>query len=377
MRLMSALLISTLAALPMGVARAEVYADQATGPLALAGKRFVDDWHRFRHRFVAADGRVIDSGNGDISHSEGQGYGMLFAVAAGDREAFDELRRWTRQVLQRKDGLHYWRYDPKQRPPITDPNSAADGELLIAWALLRAADRWQEAAYRTEALHIIAAFEDRLIRRIGSRLVIIPWDFADLDSPRVINLSYFVFPALQEIAVAKNTALWVELYEDCLGLVQTARFGPLDLPPDWLAIDDDNHVGIWQQRKPYFSYDAIRIPLYLLWAGHDTDAFLGRFRSAWAPFQSKRAPDWFDLTSQGGHSKDAAPVGFAAVRAVTESVAAAAGGGTANAADIANVYSARDYYSACLILLSRLAELEWWQAATLGSAAQPVTNELR
>ena len=30
-------------------------------------------------------GRVVDTGNGLISHSEGQGYGMLLAVAAGDR----------------------------------------------------------------------------------------------------------------------------------------------------------------------------------------------------------------------------------------------------------------------------------------------------
>ncbi len=362
MRLTSALLLSLLAVLPIGAARAQVYADQAAEPLDVLGKRFVDDWHRFRHRFVAGDGRVIDSGNGDISHSEGQGYAMLFAVAAGERDAFDELRGWTRRVLQRKDGLHYWRYDPRQHPAITDPNAAADGELLIAWALLRAADRWHDATYRAEAHQVIEAFEDRLVRRIGSRLVIIPWDFADLESPRVINPSYFIFPAIQDIAVETQSNLWMELYKNCLDLVQSARFGPLDLPPDWLAIGDDNRLGIWQQRNPYFGYDAIRIPLYLVWAGHDSDAFLGRFERAWAPFRGRAAPDWFNLTAQGGHSKDHAPPGFAAVRAVTESVASAAAGKAATAADIPTVYTAPDYYSACLILLSRLAELEWWQA---------------
>ncbi len=39
------------------------------------------DWRLFIKRFLASDGRVIDNGNGDISHTEGQGYGMLLAVA--------------------------------------------------------------------------------------------------------------------------------------------------------------------------------------------------------------------------------------------------------------------------------------------------------
>ena len=33
------------------------------------------EWQAFKTRFVSADGRVIDTGNGNITHSEGQGYG--------------------------------------------------------------------------------------------------------------------------------------------------------------------------------------------------------------------------------------------------------------------------------------------------------------
>jgi Endoglucanase Y len=50
-------------------------------------------------------GRVIDTGNGDVSHSEGQGYGMLFAIAADDKATFDALWQWTKSTLMRKDGL--------------------------------------------------------------------------------------------------------------------------------------------------------------------------------------------------------------------------------------------------------------------------------
>src|SRR4051794_27013126 len=44
------------------------------------------EWLAFRRAFVAADGRVVDSGNGGISHSEGQGVGLLFSATWDDAE---------------------------------------------------------------------------------------------------------------------------------------------------------------------------------------------------------------------------------------------------------------------------------------------------
>nr|WP_301540442.1 glycosyl hydrolase family 8 [Proteus mirabilis] len=37
-------------------------------------------WQQFKARYITPEGRVIDSANQNISHSEGQGYGMLMAV---------------------------------------------------------------------------------------------------------------------------------------------------------------------------------------------------------------------------------------------------------------------------------------------------------
>jgi endoglucanase len=360
-RLLSASLLLCLATLGANHSCAAAPEDDQD-PLAVLTDPFKADWRRFKHQYVMPDGRVIDTGNGDVSHSEGQGYAMLFAVAADDRETFETLRAWTERVLQRSDGLHHWRFDPRSEPMIEDPNAAADGELLIAWALLRAADRWQERTYLVQARVIIQAFESRLVRRIGRRLMIVPWDLADLESPRIINPSYFVFPAMQDIAVEMRSDLWLELYADCLSLVQEARFGRWQLPPDWLSIDADNRLGIWSERNPYFSYDAIRIPLHLAWAGHDTREFLGSFLETWARFPPQRAPDWFDLSPGGAHSRDSAPPGFSAVRSLTETIAALADGETTSSEPLPTLYVARDYYSASLIMLARLAEIDWWQA---------------
>ena len=65
-----------------------------------------DLWQAYKSAFVSPGGRVVDNANGDISHSEGQGYAMLLAVAADDRSAFDEIWGWTRaQLMLREDGL--------------------------------------------------------------------------------------------------------------------------------------------------------------------------------------------------------------------------------------------------------------------------------
>ena len=81
----------------------------------------VGNWQLFRTRCITADGRVIDAENGGVSHSEGQGWGMLFAVAFDDRRTFDRILNWTAGNLRRpRDALHAWRYDPTKTPPVGD-----------------------------------------------------------------------------------------------------------------------------------------------------------------------------------------------------------------------------------------------------------------
>ena len=63
-----------------------VAAQPIVGDVALHGMLPQKDaWRAYKARFVTAQGRVVDTANGLVSHSEGQGYGMLLAVAADDR----------------------------------------------------------------------------------------------------------------------------------------------------------------------------------------------------------------------------------------------------------------------------------------------------
>lgn len=49
-------------------------------------------WDAFKRDFISADGRVIDVGSADSrTVSEGQAYGLFFALVANDRRMFDTI----------------------------------------------------------------------------------------------------------------------------------------------------------------------------------------------------------------------------------------------------------------------------------------------
>ena len=52
-------------------------------------------WKTYKQRFVRPNGRVVDNANGNVSHSESQGYGMLLALAANDPKSFRQIYRFV------------------------------------------------------------------------------------------------------------------------------------------------------------------------------------------------------------------------------------------------------------------------------------------
>ena len=99
-------LVVWLAAVAMTASAGAAHADELTirGTIAPAA------WQAFEARFVDQSGRVIDDANGGISHSEGQGYGLILALAADDRASFERIWSFTQtELLLRDDGLAAWR----------------------------------------------------------------------------------------------------------------------------------------------------------------------------------------------------------------------------------------------------------------------------
>jgi endo-1,4-beta-D-glucanase Y len=304
-----------------------VSSSEAPRPLKLDGRalplggalKSQEVWLNYKSRFITEQGRVLDTGNNYVSHSEGQGYGMLLAVAANDRPVFDLLWGWTRaNLLVRGDDLFAWRWEPGQRPAVADMNNASDGDLLIAWALTEAADFWGDQALRIAARRIAVDIGRKLVvNKSGHGALLLPalagFAAEDRNDGPVVNLSYYVFPALGRLSLVAPEIDWTGIMQSGLTLLKATRTGSSRLPGDWTALKDGTPKPA-QGFPNAFAYNAIRIPLYLSWAGIGEREHYEPF-AAWARHRRGQATI-VDLAS-GRDIETYGETGYAAVPALT------------------------------------------------------------
>jgi len=241
------------------------------------------EWSAYVARFVTTDGRVVDDGNGGISHSESQGYGLLLAYLADDEATFDQIWSFTKTNLWlRDDGLVAWKWDPAAQPHITDLNNASDGDILIAYSLVMAGRAWVRPDFASAGLRISQAMERAVLLETDGQWYVSPAvdGFSPADQPDgpVVNLSYWIFEALPVLAAESGDDRWISLLESGLRLVQQARFGPKALPSDWISVK--GAAAPAEGFAPEFGYNAIRVPLYLIRAGQVSPPLLLPFLNA-------------------------------------------------------------------------------------------------
>jgi len=234
------------------------------GPATL----LADGWRQYKDRFLTSEGRIVDNANGGISHSEGQGYGMLIAERLNDRPTFEAIWQWTQSnLLVRGDRLAAWRWSP-QTPHVADRNNATDGDLLIAWALAEASDRWDVSEYRETARLIVEDLATKVVTssRFGPILLPASTGFAGKDQPDapVVNLSYWLFPAFKHLRAVSDSINWDALTATGKTLIELSRFGPRRLPSDWISLGAAQPAPA-HSFPAVFGYDAVRIPFYFAW----------------------------------------------------------------------------------------------------------------
>lgn len=276
------------------------------------------EWQQFKQSYISDGGRVIDSSSPrQITTSEGQSYGLFFALVANDRETFDRLLTWTENNLAAGDltaRLPAWLWGQHQQHhwDVLDPNSASDADLWIAYSLLEAGRLWDVRRYKTMGtllLQRIAKEEVVNIPGLGEMLLPGKIGFSDDDRWR-LNPSYLPPQLLARFSslagpwkemIKVNQRLWLE----------TAPHG---FSPDWV---------VWQAGKGWQpdetspnvgSYDAIRT---YLWAGLLSNnspqkaALIQHFQPMTAVTEQQGVPPEKTDTSNGKTSGDG-PVGFSA-----------------------------------------------------------------
>jgi endoglucanase len=269
----AAALLLLLAGFPTPAARAQTM----QGTVATA------DWQAYRQEFVDG-GRVIDDANGNITHSEGQGYGLLLAYLAGDRAGFEEIWTFTQtELLIRDDGLAAWRWDPKTEPHITDVNNATDGDILIAYALGLAGKAWNQPRYTRAGSRIAEAIGAQAVRQVSGKTVLLPGatGFVRENGSTVLNPSYWIFEAFGTMAVLAPKVNWRGVVESGRWLIDSARFGKAQLPTDWVALEKAGQLAPAPGFDPLFGYNSLRIPLYLVRAGLVDSERLRFFQKLW------------------------------------------------------------------------------------------------
>ncbi len=310
------------------------------------------DWQEYRRRFITDGGRVVDTGNHDISHSEGQSYAMLLAVAADDRATFERVWGWARANLARpEDALLAWRWAPRQQRTAADRNNATDGDLVAAWALLRAHHAWRDPAHLATARRMAQEVLDRCTAEWAGDTWLLPGADGFRFARRiVVNPSYYAFRAMRELSAVAPSSLWPRLRVSGLRLVEQARFGRHALPADWVEVDPRGTFRPAEGWPARFSYDAVRVPLHLAWTGHAPEALRAVHRF-WAAHSPGSMPAWVDLAN-GVAAPHRAEVGM---RAIAGLLRQRLGEGTAR---VERLTAASNYYEASLLLLALLALAE-------------------
>ena len=249
----------------------------ATAPASTSAQCDWPAYRTFVEHFVQADGRVIDySTPTQQTTSEGQSYGMFFALVANDRATFDRLLDWTRTNLAGNQfdaqnlRLPAWQWGRKPDGSfgVLDPNSASDSDLWIAYDLLQAGRLWRDTDYTKlgEALAAqIVSKEVTSLPDLGPMLLPGPQGFQAGGVTR-LNPSYLPLPVLRALAKAQPGGPWNKLADTAYQLVKTTS--PQGFVPDWAAWRAGQFV-VDPKNGDTGSYDAIRV---YLWAGMTASA---------------------------------------------------------------------------------------------------------
>ncbi|MGB5081770.1 MAG: cellulose synthase complex periplasmic endoglucanase BcsZ [Burkholderiales bacterium] len=274
------------------------------------------EWNDFTERFVQADGRVIDITFERKSTSEGQSYGLFFALVANQPKQFDTLLKWTSDNLakgQLGDKLPAWLWGLREDGSwgVKDQNSASDADLWIAYALLEAARLWDAPKYADTGRKQLAQIRRHQFAQAGSAgPVLLPGYGFTLDKGRFrINPSYLPGFMFRYLAATDPQGPWQAVWDGYMRMApQVFSAG---VAPDLFVVDSTGRVTPDTEREPSGSYDAIRVYLWAGMSGRNSremlkmlSVYAGLIRELGTP------PEKVDPLTGVANKSDFSPIGF-------------------------------------------------------------------
>lgn len=219
-----------------------------------------ESYEFYKEYYMTKDGRIMDPQKNHITTSEGQSYMMLKSFLMNDRQTFDLVYAWSKNNLQRKDGLFSWLWgeSPSGDYKILDTNSASDADVDIAFALILAYEKWNDEKYLNNAKALIGSIWTNETRIINGDRILMAGAVQACCEKVEINPSYFspyAFKLFQKYDPNNN---WNAVVDSSYYLLDLASSKSLvGLPPDWFLLQ--NNQIILENNRSNFSYDAIRV----------------------------------------------------------------------------------------------------------------------
>jgi len=319
--------------------------------------------HRFLDTYLGPDGRVSRLDQGGDTVSEGQAYAMLIAVAIGDRRRFDLAWTWAQHHLQRSDGLlsSHW-----QGGQVVDPQPASDADLDAARALLLAAQRFGDPAYRSAALRIGGSVLAAETATYGGRRVLVagPWALAPPAPPAYVDPSYLSPRTFAALGKASGNPAWSQLTAGGYAIVEELQSGGPALVPDWAKVSSAGVATATPAPgggSPVYGYEAGRLLVRMAedcaGTGRSIAAKPWRFLSAQARSGPVAAQYGLDGAPRVGYTSPLADVAAAA--------SATAAGNHSQAMALLARAATQDadqptYYGAAWVALGRIMLTTTW-----------------
>ncbi|WP_194756409.1 glycosyl hydrolase family 8 [Aliidiomarina indica] len=251
-------------------------------------KELTFQWHygNFVDHFID-QGRVIDfSDPRSISTSEGQAYGMWFALLADDPTTFSALLEWAEDNLARGqlgDQLPAWLWGQRENESwgVLDHNPAIDADIWMTFALYAAAERWQRPRYRALANRMSQLILSASTKQLEEYRVLLPAPFGfEHDDYLIVNPSYFSLTLFDGLAVYAQENAWRDITASSRHIFTALANEDSGAIPDWLAVDrslaivaNEQLSAAHQESVSRGSYDAIRSYLWLHWDAEQQNVF--------------------------------------------------------------------------------------------------------
>lgn len=197
----------------------------------------------------------------NITTSKIQANAMLASIVNNDKKKFDSAYQWSKNNLQRKDKLFssLWGKDVDGKYKTLDYNSATGADIDIAYALIRAYEKWDKYQYLLDAIPIINAIWTNETQKVGNYLVIMPGSEHLSNDEIEVNPSYFAPYAFKYFQKYDELHDWNYLVDSSYYYLNTVMAKTKNsLPPNWFLIKDKKIV-LENSERGNFSNDAATI----------------------------------------------------------------------------------------------------------------------